>query len=152
MTAVCNKLSSSVFLFALRHLCMSNHLPGWLSGHLAKPPTRRSCVERMKLLFLSKFVYWNTSNSWDSREGGGGGGGEQGRASVTMWTNLKLQLSWYEWGQLCVYHTAHLLYTNICGVCTLAPLAQFWPRNSQFSCFVSAYAWLCLYPWLTHSW
>lgn len=49
------------------HLWESNPLPGWLSGHLANPPTRRSCVDRMKLLFLLKFVYRNTPNSWSKR-------------------------------------------------------------------------------------
>lgn len=44
-------------------------LPGWLSGHLANPPTRRSCVDRMKLLFLFTFVYWNTPNSCNQRGG-----------------------------------------------------------------------------------
>lgn len=53
-----------------RHPCWSNQLPGWLSGHLENPPTNRSWVDSMKLLFLSKLVYWNTSNSWDRTNDG----------------------------------------------------------------------------------
>lgn len=63
------RLLSSRVLFALYLMttCTVRRLPGWLSGHLAKPPTNRSCVDRMKLRFFSKFVYWNTSNSWKIR-------------------------------------------------------------------------------------